>query len=183
MKKGLNDREKFCLVGYSVTHDADMAYTLARGGQKNASDNSLHRMALRWVRSSQAQDYLKEISATGFQSMSEQQETNRDKTDIVHELNILANQTHEPKLRAEILMRLADLQRMKDEPTEQEDTPKIHYHLPLRYPTSCKDCLLHLNGVKSIKEAHDRMVEDEALKTHRKVTLHECWGKKPKDTI
>lgn len=160
-----------------------MAYQLARGGKKNASDKSLHRMALRWVRTPQAQDYLKSLSATGFCSMSDQQDTDRDKEDIIHELNILASQTKEPKLRAEILMRLADLQRMKDAPTEQEDTPKVHYHLPVHYPHSCKDCLLKLNGVKSIEEAKEKARLRESSKAHRNVTLQECWGKKPKDTF
>lgn len=183
MKKGLNDREKFCLAGYSVTRDADTAYQLARGGKKNASDTSLHRMALRWVRSRQAQDFLKEISTADLHPLSNEQDIDRDKQSVIHELNILASQSKDPKERSAILMKLADLQNMRETPIARGDDLKVQYYLPVRYPTSCQDCLLRINGVSSIEEAKEKARQVGISKTHRNVTLQECWGKKPKDTF
>lgn len=159
MKKGLTDKEKFCLCGYFITHDADTAYLLARGGKKNANDTSLHRMALRWVRNPMAQEYLKTIAPTGFQSLGDTQ--NRDKEAIITELNTLANQSKDPKERTQILMKLADLQNMKEESANDEETESpIKYVLPVRYPTSCNNCLLKLNGFKVPQGSNEKAEKD-----------------------
>lgn len=173
-KRGLSDLEKFCLCGYFHTKDADMAYRLARGEEVKATDFNLHRMALRWLRSSLAQEYLKALQGAALATSEDTD--NRSKDDVISELNRLANQVKEPKERATILMKLADLQNMKDEPTEQEKEleQKIRYHLPVRYPTSCDDCLIRLNGVNSIVVNGERVAG--------KVRLERSWGKRPQGT-
>lgn len=145
MKKGLNEIERFCLAGFFVTHDADMAYKLSRKQKPCATDDNIHRLALRWVRSDDAKKYLDELAAVNIQKADNENNENRDKAAIIRELNTLASSTHDTKLRAELLMRLADLERMKDKESEEEDTT-IHYYLPVNYPTSHKDCLLWQNG-------------------------------------
>ena len=47
MKKGLNEIERFCLAGFFITHDADMAYKLSRKQKPCATDDNIHRLALR----------------------------------------------------------------------------------------------------------------------------------------
>ena len=54
----------------------------------------------------------------------------RDKTSVVKELNILASQTKDPKIRTEILMKLADLQQMKKDATEVDEDP-VRFYLPI----------------------------------------------------
>ena len=145
MKKGLNEIERFCLAGFFVTHDADMAYKLSRKQKPCATDDNIHRLALRWVRSDDAKKYLDELAAVNIQKADNENNENRDKAAIIGEVNTWASSTHDTKLRAEVLMRLADLERMKDKESEEEDTT-IHYYLPVNYPTSHKDCLLWQNG-------------------------------------
>lgn len=145
MKKGLNEIERFCLAGFFVTRDADMAYKLSRKQKPCATDDNIHRLALRWVRSDDAKKYLDELAAVNIQKADNENNENRDKAAIIRELNTLASSTHDTKLRAELLMRLADMERMKDKESEEEDTT-IHYYLPVNYPTSHKDCLLWQNG-------------------------------------
>lgn len=184
-KAGLTDLEKFCLSGYFHTKNADLAYKLMRGDEAKATDFNLHRMALRWLRNPLAQDYLKALQGAALASSEDT--TNRSKDDVISELNTLANQVKEPKERAAILMKLADLQNMKDEPTEQEkeQEQKVNYYLPAHYPTSCKDCLLKLNNVKSLQEAQERAARGETpnfVKSRKRVTLEQSWGKKPPNT-
>lgn len=184
-KQGLTDLEKFCLSGYFHTKNADLAYKLMRGEDIKAEEHNVHRMALRWLRTPLAQDYLKALQGAALASSEDT--TNRSKNDVISELNTLANQVKEPKERATILMKLADLQNMKDEPTEQEkeQEQKIFYHLPVHYPTSCEGCLLKLNGVKSIQEAQERAARGELpdfMKKRKKVSLEQSWNKTPPNT-
>lgn len=141
MKKGLSADEKFCLAAYTVNKDADTAYRLSRKGESAASGENLHRMALRWIRSEDAQAYIKSVEASTFQKTKDSEGENRSKSDIVRELDILASQTHEPKLRSELLMRIVDAMKMQEK--EKEAVQTKHFYLPVRYPTSCKDCLLN----------------------------------------
>jgi hypothetical protein len=147
MKKGLNEIERFCLAGFFITHDADMAYKLSRKQKPCATDDNIHRLALRWVRCDDAKKYLDELAAVNIQKVEKNNNENRDKAAIIRELNTLASSTHDAKLRAELLMRLADLERMKDKESEESKAENlIHYYLPVNYPTSHKDCLLWQNG-------------------------------------
>lgn len=41
--------------------------------------------------------------------------------------------------------KIADYARIKQDEIKEEDTT-IHYHLPVNYPRTCKDCLLWQNG-------------------------------------
>lgn len=149
MKKELSARERVLLAGYSITRDVDTAYMLLRGEDKHtATDHNVHRMALRWIRGHLQQEYLQQLG----RALCTNDEANRSKEDVVSELNVLASKVTDPKDRAAILMKLADLQNMKDEPTEPTEQEKvIHYYLPVRYPTNCKECLLYTNNVKSVK--------------------------------
>lgn len=148
MKKELTARERVLLAGYSVTRDADTAYMLLRGeDKKTATEHNVHRMALRWVRGNMQQAYLQQLGRT----LAVDGEGNRSKEDVVSELNALATKVTDPKERAAILMKLADLQNMKAEPADvKEEEKQIHYFIPARYPRSCKECLLYTNGVKSV---------------------------------
>ncbi len=150
MKKGLNDVEKFCLAGYHVTKNADMAYKLSRKRDTASTPENAHRLALRWVRSKDAVKYLQGLSALSLKQVEGEDE--RDKTDIVRELNALASSTHDPKLRTEILMKLADLQKMKEDRSETEGDGLIHYYLPVNYPTDCRSCLLNPKNKERGKE-------------------------------
>jgi hypothetical protein len=163
MKKGLNDIEKFCLCGYFLTKDADTAYKLSRKRENGATPENVHRLALRWVRSQDAKEYLESIAAVHVQSVKGKAgENRRSKEDIIRELNVLATSVHDPKQRTEILLKLADLERMKDEPSQEEaENNTVHYYVPLNYPTSCKDCAMNPSNPMGIK------MDDELKKKSR----------------
>lgn len=66
----------------------------------------------------------------------------RDKETVARELNMLISRTTDPKLKAELLMKLADLQQMKKDAVPVDDDP-VHFYLPI----SCEQCplLQHYN--------------------------------------
>lgn len=146
-KQNLTPIEKFCLAGYHITKDADLAWKLSRPNEPTATPENVHRLALRWLRGKEQKKYLESLSATALNEANNSGESIRDKSDIVKELNALATSTHDPKLRAEILMKVADLERMKDEVSDEEEKEKqIHFYIPVSYPRNCGECLLWQNG-------------------------------------
>lgn len=139
-KSRLTEVEKFCLDAWMSNKNADLAYSLSREKPINATPENLHRLALRWLRSDHVKEYLEERGAVIIaQAETDNQPKNRQKDDIVRELNVLANSCKDAKQRTEILLKLADLQRMKDAPAKDEEPDLIHYYLPL----SCKNCSLY----------------------------------------
>lgn len=151
-KEALTKIERFCLDAYTVNQDADTAYLLSRRNTSTAEDpDIIHRMALRWLRSQPVKEYLIGRGAIaihrGETCVSDESPRNRDKAAIVEELNTLANITKDPKQKTEILMKLADLQQMKKDKTDEEDNT-IHYYLPL----SCQNCELYMANKIMVNE-------------------------------
>lgn len=137
----LSDLEKFALIGYIHTSDTKMAYIASRGKKLTASPESLVVQASRWITKPECKAFI-EIEQQRLNIAHSSTDTeNRSKQDIAKELNQLATQTGDPKLKAELLMRLADLEGMKkQETTEKED--KIKYYLPLK----CSQCKLYIDA-------------------------------------
>ena len=138
----LQERIKFVLDGYIVNHNADMAYLLSRTKKPTTkSKDILHKMALRWLRTADVQEYISERQQIIFKEVSSnpEQKNFRDKDDIVAELNVLATSVTDPKHKAEILMKIADLQQMKKEETVKSEEDTIHFYLPLK----CNQCPLY----------------------------------------
>lgn len=146
-KNRLSNIEKFCLDAWMMNHNADLAYTLSRGKPITATPENLHRLALRWLRSDHVKEYLEERGAIAIaQAENDEQTTNRRKSDIVRELNILANSCNDPKQRTEILLKLADLQRMKED-ANKDDTELVHFYVPIQ----CHNCSLYIQAERSKK--------------------------------
>ena len=144
----LTEKEKFCLNGYVLTKDADMAYRLSRPRPTQVTDEDvLHKMVLRWLRKKEVKAFLDEVFAASFSHAKEESPNFRKKEDVVAELNQLATSVKEPKLKAEILLKLADLQQMKKEEVK-EDEHTVHYYLPL----SCNKCELYQKAKENRKQ-------------------------------
>lgn len=154
----LTEKEKFCLNGYVLTKNADMAYLLSRPKPTEVKDKEiLHKMALRWLRKEEVKEYLDEVFAISFHQSKEDATTRnfRKKEDVVAELNQLATSVKEPKLKAEILLKLADLQQMKkEEVIEEEET--VHFYVPV----SCHMCDLY-NREKRKKEMEKQQNQEQ----------------------
>lgn len=142
-KNRLTDIEKFCLDAWMMNHNADLAYSLSREKPIKATSENLHRLALRWLRSEHVKEYLQERGAIAIsQAEAEGQPVNRQKTDIIRELNTLANSCKDAKQRTEILLKLADLQRMKEDNSHKDETELVHFFVPIQ----CHNCSLYIQA-------------------------------------
>ena len=152
----LTEKEKFCLDAYILDpQNIDIAYVMSRNGGYQGSQENLHRLALRWLRDPDVKEYVNGKRAVvadktekKFSTPEQGENVNRDKDDVVRELNFLIDQSKDPKLRSELLLKLANLQEMKKDIVEEEDTT-VHYYLPL----TCNKCSLYIaNKRKAEKE-------------------------------
>ncbi len=132
----LTNRERFCLIAYMQTGDQLTAYICSRKKSVSANNQSLVSMASRWINSEPVQAFLD--AERGRKAALLEEADNRSKADTIKELNRLATLTTDTKLKAEILLKLSDLEGWKKEREQtQEDT--IRYYLPLR----CNVCSLY----------------------------------------
>lgn len=138
----LSDRERFCLIAYLQTGDQLTAYICSRKKPVSANNQSLIAMASRWINSEPVQAFLE--AERGRKAALIEDAENRSKADTIRELNKLASLTNDTKLKAEILLKLSDLEGWKKE-KEQTQDDTIRYYLPLR----CNVCSLY----KAAKEA------------------------------
>lgn len=93
-------------------------------------------MASRWINSAPVQAFLE--AERGRKAALIEEAENRSKADTIRELNKLATLTNDTKLKAEILLKLSDLEGWKKEKEQTQDNT-IRYYLPLR----CNVCSLY----------------------------------------
>lgn len=154
--------ERFCLDAYIVSKlpsSQKVVITYEQSRPKNSAANrqSIYTQARNWINTDKCKYYIEERkkelfatdqnrwsatqnegNGTGTDSENQTPETNRTKTETISELNKLADNTHDPKLKAEILLKISDLEGWKKE-KEQTDDNTIRYYLPLR----CNVCSLY----------------------------------------
>ena len=147
MTDKLTEKEKFCLDAFIVNGNDDMAYTLSRERKPNATEDNIHRLALRWLRSEPVKAYLKErraaiysrtekVSEMEKDAVKELVDSYRDKDFIIAEL-IKSQQGLSGKEKADIINRIADLQQMKKEENKSEEE-RVHFYLPLPVCDNCQ---------------------------------------------
>ncbi|MCE5205661.1 MAG: hypothetical protein LLF80_06105 [Porphyromonadaceae bacterium] len=143
----LTEKEKFCLDAFIVNGNDDLAYTLSRERKPNATEDNIHRLALRWLRSDPVKAYLKERRAMIYSrtekvpemekdAVKELVDSYRDKDFIIAEL-IKTQQGLSGKEKADIINRIADLQQMKKEENKSEEE-RVHFYLPLPVCDNCQ---------------------------------------------
>lgn len=147
----LSEKERFCLIGYLQTGDQLMAYICSRRRQTVANSEALRSMVSRWINLEHIQAFLEVERGRKAILLIDEVTQNRSKEDIIVELNKLATLTNDAKLKAEILMKISDLEGMKKQEAKQ-DEKLIRYYLPLR----CSSCELY----KAAKEAKVRYMSD-----------------------
>lgn len=142
-QKTLTDRERAALDSYLLNQNADLAYLMSREKPTKADETMIRRMALRWLRTDETQDYLAQrrtyLSSLfapdqkegNVDEVSTERRHNRKREDVIRELNILADQETDPKKRADLLMRIAEIEQMKRLEEAAEDK-NVTFYIPLR---------------------------------------------------
>ena len=142
--KELDTYEKIALNSIAIdpttTDEAYKLYRLSTGKPvlPQTTDFTLHQMSLRWARGEAQKKYVTDVKAM-LRGGSTDTGDDRSKADLIHEMNRLASSTTDPKLRATLLMNVAQLvsARAKDDNATESH---VSYYLPLR----CNECPLYM---------------------------------------
>lgn len=153
----LTSLEKFVLNAYIVSEVSQsekliIAYEASRPKDSQANRQSIYMQARKWINTKSVKFYLEQRQKELFtQERTRTEETGADeapkntgqiakrtKGETIEELNELATNTNDAKLKAEILLKISDLEGWKKE-QEKTDDNTIRYYLPLR----CYQCELY----------------------------------------
>lgn len=138
-RRELSAKEKFCLIGYLGTRDANMAYILSRDTPPTDNEASRKVQVSRWLNSRAVTEFIETRQrATCQQSKEERTDAeNRKREDAVAELNALIDAAPDAKTKGDLLLKLADLQRWKQaELTEEEK--HVTFYIPLTVDRAIK---------------------------------------------
>lgn len=147
----LTDKEKFCLDAYLVNGDRRSAYVYSRDRLLTANSDSIATLVRKFFAQPKVKAYLEarrnQVEAKREKERFEEEEgvdyTQIDKTELLQQLVLLFRSEKDTKIKADLGMKIADLQQMKKEQTEQEE--QIKYYLPLQ----CSRCKLYLQAKMS----------------------------------
>lgn len=162
-RKQLTADETFCLCGWLATGDASTAYRLSHGS-KSGDPLNIQKMASRWLNRQECQEYIETRRRADYKATKENSDDivqNRTRADAVEEINNLISATSDPKVKGDLLLKLADLNRWKQ--AEQEDKDKaVTFYIPLQI-----DHCLELFARKLREAEWDGKNEYEAVRIMR----------------
>ena len=155
----LTARERYCLDAYLLNEDADLCYQLATGrSDEDCKVENFHKMALRYIRLKHIAEYLAtrrtELNGRKDSARENARGSYRTKEEVLNAL-IAELPYVSGKDRADLLMKIADLQRMKQEENIAEDNT-VHFYLPV----TCHMCDLYNKEKKRKEEERKKQYED-----------------------
>lgn len=133
VRKPLTDKEKFCLDGWMSNGNSVLAYSLSRNNPpKTESPENLAKMASRWMNDPRVTEYIESRRRVDYSQAMEalSDKGNRSRADAVEELNALISATTEPKVKGDLLLKLADLNRWKQ--AEVSEEKQVTFYIPLK---------------------------------------------------
>lgn len=150
----LTESERLCLDGFLIsdlpqTNRAIVAYRASRPNESKANEQAIYTQARRWLNTDKCKYYLEDkagqlnIDIRGVRNVEVNKSgdgkvVSRSKDEVSKELNSLVEKTSDPKLKAELLMKIADLEGMKKQETDDKES-QIKYFMPLK----CSQCDLY----------------------------------------
>lgn len=133
MAKGLSEKEMFCLDGWMSNGNSVMAYLLSRNNPpKTDRPDMISKMASRWLNDPRVTEYVESRRSVDYSKAEEvtSDKGNRTRADTEAEINALISSVKDPKIKGDLLLKLADLNKWKQ--AEQPDKEKqVAFYIPL----------------------------------------------------
>lgn len=136
----LTEREKIALDAYIVNNDKLLCYRYAKDSQADPNSESFRQVAWRWFRYPQVVAYIngRREQVFSHKTAEDGELDNRNRDDVIKELNTLIDRETDSKRKGDLLMKLSDLLNFKREQGEDNPDSHVNYYLPLR----CSECPL-----------------------------------------
>lgn len=145
MAKGLSEKEMFCIDAWMSNGNSVMAYLLSRNNPpKTDRPEMIGKMASRWLNDPRVREYIESRRRVDYSKAEEvlSDKGNRSRADAVEELNALISSVSDPKIKGDLLLKLADLNKWKQAEEKDEKKP-INFWIPLSY-NRCDELLDYL---------------------------------------
>lgn len=157
-KPDLTNKEKFCLRAYVQSQSSEnkrLAYICSRNKPVTAEGESLTVSVSRWFTRPEIQKFIeieteRQAIAGRIEFKGEQDATTVSREELLRELSISFRSTNDAKLKSEIGLKIADLQKFKAQ-TAQIDETKITYFRQI----NCHECPMYLEKKKELYEKGD----------------------------
>lgn len=154
MSKDLTDREKFCLRSYiqaPSTENKRLAYICSRAKKITAEGETLTVQLSRWFNRPEIKKFIEietERLAIGGRTEFKDDDTETvSREELLRELSVSFRKTSDIKLKSEIGLKIADLQRFKAQ-TAQVDDERITYFRQI----NCNECPMYLREKKELEQ-------------------------------
>lgn len=147
-RRALTAEETFCLEGWLATGDSSTAYRLSHNSQSGDPLN-IQKMASRWLNRPECKEYCETRRRANYKAAKEEHPNataNRGRADAVTELNALISATDDPKIKGDLLLKLADLNRWKQAETTEE-AKRDNFYIPLTFER-CRDFFARILAVE-----------------------------------
>ncbi len=138
-KYNLTPEEMFALDSWLINQQTVMAYVISRRKEPKADPGNIPKLANRWLSRPNVQEYINERNGTVYEKTHNENNpvvgSMRTKEQIITAMELELPAT-KGKARTDLLMKLADLQAIKNEivtPPEQ----RVLFYLPLHQCDKC----------------------------------------------
>lgn len=160
-RRALTAEEIFCLEGWLATGDSSTAYRLSHNSQSGDPLN-IQKMASRWLNRPECKKYCETRRRANYKAAKEEHPdatANRGRADAVTELNALISATDDPKIKGDLLLKLADLNRWKQAEITEE-AKRDNFYIPLTFER-CRDFFARILAVEFrwTEEEENRAIE------------------------
>lgn len=132
-RRNLTAEEMFCLEGWLATGDSSTAYRLSHNSQSGDPLN-IQKMASRWLNRPECKQYVETRRRANYKAAKEEHPdvtANRERADAVTELNALISATDDPKIKGDLLLKLADLNKWKMSEEAADKEKQVTFYIPL----------------------------------------------------
>ena len=156
----LTEREKFALDAYIVNNDKLLCYRYAKDSIADPNSESFRQVAWRWFRYPQVVAYIngRREQVFSHKTAEDGELDNRNRDDVIKELNTLIDRETDSKRKGDLLMKLSDLLNFKREQGEDNPDSHVNYYMPIR----CSDCplLQSYNQYRDNTHQQDLLADD-----------------------
>lgn len=135
MAKGLTEKEMFCLDAWMSNGNSVMAYLLSRNNPpKTDRPEMIAKMASRWLNDPRVTEYINSRRSVDYSKAEEvvSDKGNRTRADTEAEINALISSVKDPKIKGDLLLKLAEFNKWK-QMEQTEEKKAVNFWIPLSY--------------------------------------------------
>ena len=160
----LTELEMFCIDGWAANGDYVSAYKFSRKNAVRSEGTNLRRAANIWRKKTDVQAYYTTRRQLLTARLAAAETENRTKSDAIAELNNLITSTTDAKTKADLIVKLAEIQQWKKQQDDAEKEKQVQFYIPLPVEMSY-EYIRHRMETELELTKKQKKILDDILKT------------------